>query len=257
MASFQWRLLCCVTRILSYINSINIIHSLRVQPWRQRTVLRSQITSVQMSSYFVNSLSTCYGQTVGLESCSEGGFHRNGNYQHAGAIYPGFPGARYPYSSKEERVDEQNGDFYGAPRLSHLPHSSPCSSPHSLHGGNHNSQNVHHIHSSERSSCNIRTNSNSSSYYPNGQISGGVERSRTTPPSQQPPPTPPDQSQQQGPVTGQTGTQNQAPHSPRPSDQSFPPPQIYPWMRRMQYSQGKGSMLLNIWLIEAFIDIVG
>lgn len=187
-----------------------------------------------MSSYFVNSLSTCYGQTVGLDSCSEASFHRNGNYQHSGTLYPGFPGGRYPYPSKEERIEDQNGDYYGAPRLSHLPHTSPCSSPHNLHVGNSNSQNVHHIPSSERSSCNIRTNSNSSgSYYPNGQLGGGVERNRTTPPSHQPPPTPPDQQQSQ--VSPQSAT-SQAPQSPRPTDQ-YTPPHIYPWMRRMQYSQ--------------------
>ncbi|KAJ8307092.1 hypothetical protein KUTeg_015176 [Tegillarca granosa] len=182
-----------------------------------------------MSSYFVNSLSTCYGQTVGLDSCSQGNFHRNGNYQHSGSIYGGFPGARYPYTSKEERPDDQNGDYYGTPRLSHLPHSSPCSSPHSLHGGTPNLQNVHPMHSSERSSCNLRTSSNSgNTYYPNGQLTG-VNGDRS-PPSHQAPPTSPESHQQ--PTTPQS-----APHSPRPSDQNYSAPQIYPWMRRMQYTQ--------------------
>ncbi|VDI04090.1 homeobox protein HoxA/B/C5, partial [Mytilus galloprovincialis] len=103
------------------------------------TVLRSENKTLlyQMSSYFVNSLSTCYGQTVGLESCAEGNFHRNGTFQHSGGIYPSFHGS-------------------------------------SIHGGTPNIPNVHHMHSS----------------------------------------------------------------NDRPADQSYGgSPQIYPWMRRMQYAQ--------------------
>ncbi|CAG2241278.1 homeobox protein Hox-B5b-like [Mytilus edulis] len=178
-----------------------------------------------MSSYFVNSLSTCYGQTVGLESCAEGNFHRNGTFQHSGGIYPSFHGSRYPFSAKDERSEEHNGDYYATQRLSHMPHSSPCSSPHSIHGGTPNIPNVHHMHSSNDRSCNIRTSSNSnSSYYPNGQLTN-VDRNRS-PPSQQPPPISP------------LPQQSQTPHSPRPADQSYGgSPQIYPWMRRMQYAQ--------------------
>lgn len=184
-----------------------------------------------MSSYFVNSLSTCYGQTVGLESCSEGNFHRNGTFQHSGGIYPGFPGSRYPFSAKDERSDDHNGDYYATQRLSHMPHSSPCSSPHNLHGGTPNIPNVHHMHSTSERSCNIRTSSNSnSSYFPNGQLTN-VDRNRS-PPSQQPPPVSP------------LPQQPQTPHSPRPADQSYGgAPHIYPWMRRMQYSQGKTNIV--------------
>lgn len=192
-----------------------------------------------MSSYFVNSLSTCYGQTVGLDNCAEPPFHRNGNYQHTSGLYPGFPGSRYPYTSKEERMDDQNGDYYGAPRLTHLPHTSPCASPHNLHIGTHSVQNVHPMHSSDRSNCNLRTSSGSS-YYPNGQLpnAGGLDRTRS-PPSQPTPPTPPDPSQQSQ-VSPQSNQSGQS-HSPRPGDAGYQAPHIYPWMRRMQYSQGKHS----------------
>lgn len=179
-----------------------------------------------MSSYFVNSLSTCYGgQTLGLDSCAEGNFHRNGTFQHSGGIYPGFHGSRYPFSAKDERLDDHTGDYYATQRLSHMPHSSPCSSPHNLHGGTPNVPSVHHMHSTSDRNCNIRTSSNNNNYYPNGQLTN-VDRNRS-PPSQQPPPVSP-------------LPQPQTPHSPRPSDQSYGgTPQIYPWMRRMQYSQGK------------------
>jgi hypothetical protein len=66
---------------------------------------------------------------------------------HSGGIYPGFPGSRYPFSAKDERSDDHNGDYYATQRLSHMPHSSPCSSPHNLHGGTPNIHNVHHMHS--------------------------------------------------------------------------------------------------------------
>ena len=186
-----------------------------------------------MSSYFVNSLSACYGQTMGLEGCGDGGFHRNGGYQHTGGLYHSFARAGYPYASKEERLDDPT-DYYGGPRLSHLPPNSPCGSPHNLHAGSQNIQNVHPL--SDRSAC-IRTSSNgSSSYYPNGHVGSVGDRNRS-PPSQQPPPTPP-QSQPQ-PQGGGTGSGPTSPHSPRPSDQGYQQPQIYPWMRRMQYAQGK------------------
>jgi len=193
-----------------------------------------------MSSYFVNSLSTCYGQTAGLDNCSDANFYRNVNYPPSGAVYPAFAGARYPYVSKQERIEDQNGDFYGTPRLSHLPATSPCSSPQNLHIGSHNSQNVHPLHSADRSSCSVRSNSTTGNgFYPNGQMRGGgttggggggggsgIEDSRTSP-QQHTPPTP-----THGPGHGQQ--QN----SPGDS-QSYPPPHIYPWMRRMQYSQGE------------------
>ncbi|XP_045210341.2 homeobox protein Hox-B4-like isoform X1 [Mercenaria mercenaria] len=183
-----------------------------------------------MSSYFVNSLSTCYGQTAGLDNCADGNFYRNVNYPPSGAVYPAFAGARYPYVSKQERLDEQNGDYYGTSRLSHLPPNSPCSSPQNLHTGSHTPQNVHPIHA-DRSSCSVRTNSNSgNAFFPNGQMrgagGGGGEESRT-PPQQHTPPTP-------------THTQAHGQQQNSPGEQqNYPPPHIYPWMRRMQYSQGK------------------
>lgn len=192
-----------------------------------------------MSSYFVNSLSTCYGQTAGLDNCSDGNFYRNVNYPPSGAVYPAFAGARYPYVSKQERLDEQNGDYYGTSRLSHLPPNSPCSSPQNLHTGSHTPQNVHPIHATDRSSCSVRTNSNTgNAFFPNGQMrgsgvgGGGLEESRT-PPQQHTPPTP---------THSQTHGQQQ--NSPG-EQQSYPPPHIYPWMRRMQYSQGKNGFPVN------------
>lgn len=187
------------------------------------------IYSSQMSSYFVNSLSACYGQTMGIDSCSDGSFHRNGNYQHTGAFYPGFPSARYPYPSKEERLDDN--DYYGGPRLSHLPPASPCGSPHSLNTGTPSLQTVHPMH--ERPSCNIRTGSNNNSYYHNGHIG---ERNRSSPSLQAPSTSPSSQ-----PPPGQ-GSGPTSPTSPRSqSDQQYNSPQIYPWMRRMQYTQGEFS----------------
>lgn len=182
-----------------------------------------------MSSYFVNSLSTCYGPNAGLNSCSGGNFHRNGNYSHSGNSYPSFGGTRYPYASKEERSDDQNGDYYSTPRLSHLP--PQCSSPDSMHGMSHN---VQQIPANERSSCNIRPSSdNNNTYYPNGQLTG-VEENRT-PPAQQPPPTPNPTNQQQ----------NHHTQPVRGGDDNYPQPQIYPWMRRMQYCQGMLVFLLS------------
>lgn len=190
-----------------------------------------------MSSYFVNSLSTCYGQTAGLDNCSEGNFYRNVNYPPSGAVYPTLAGTRYPYVSKQERIDEQNGDYYGTPRLSHLPPGSPCSSPQSLHSGSQTPLNVHPLHSIDRSSCSVRTSSNSgNSYFPNGQIRGGsVEESRT-PPQQHTPPTP---THPQPP-----GAHSQ--QSPSGDPQNYASPHIYPWMRRMQYSQGKNFIVIRM-----------
>ncbi|KAK3585761.1 hypothetical protein CHS0354_010523 [Potamilus streckersoni] len=186
-----------------------------------------------MSSYFVNSLSTCYGQTAGLDSCVDVNYHRNVNYPSAGSVYPSF-GARYPYISKQERLEDQNGDYYGTNRLSHLPPNSPCSSPPNMHGGSSHQQqhNLHPIQSTnERSSCSVRTNSNSgNSYFPNGQIRNNVEESRT-PPTQHTPPTPTHTQPQQ---------QNQQQQNPTHGENQFNGSHhIYPWMRRMQYSQGK------------------
>ncbi|KAL3836052.1 hypothetical protein ACJMK2_021505 [Sinanodonta woodiana] len=189
-----------------------------------------------MSSYFVNSLSTCYGQTAGLDSCVDVNYHRNVNYPSAGSVYPSF-GARYPYISKQERLEDQNGDFYGTNRLSHLPPNSPCSSPPNMHGGSSHQQqhNLHPIQSSnERSSCSVRTNSNSgNSYFPNGQIRNNVEESRT-PPTQHTPPTPTHTQPQQ---------QNQQQNSTHGENQFNGSHHIYPWMRRMQYSQGKEGIV--------------
>ena len=190
-----------------------------------------------MSSYFVNSLSTCYGQTAGLDNCSDGNFYRNVNYPPSGAVYPAFAGARYPYVSKQERLDDQNGDYYGTSRLSHLPPNSPCSSPQNLHTGSQTPHSVNPIHSTDRSSCSVRTNSNSGNgFFPNGQMragsgggggggGGGSVEERRTPPQQHTPPTP---TQQHGQLNSSGGDQ-----------QNYAPPHIYPWMRRMQYSQGK------------------
>jgi hypothetical protein len=45
--------------------------------------------------------------------------------------------------------------------------------------------------------------------------------------------------------------QPQTPHSPRPADQSYGgAPHIYPWMRRMQYSQGKKNIVLFWWVFS-------
>lgn len=198
-----------------------------------------------MSSYFVNSLSTCYGQTAGLDNCADGNFYRNVNYPPSGAVYPAFAGARYPYVSKQERLEEQNGDYYGTSRLSHLPPNSPCSSPQNLHVASHAPQNVHPIHSTDRSSCSVRTNSNSgNAFFPNGQMrgsgggggGGGLEESRT-PPQQHTPPTP-------------THTQGHGQQQNSPGEQSYPPPHIYPWMRRMQYSQGMFRFFRRIDVIK-------
>ncbi|KAH3700942.1 homeobox protein Hox-B4-like [Dreissena polymorpha] len=191
-----------------------------------------------MSSYFVNSLSTCYGQTAGLDNYSDGNIYRNVNYPPSGAVYPAFAGARYSYVSKQERLDDQNGDYYGSSRLSHLPPASPCSSPQNLHIGSHNIQNVHPIHSTDRSSCSVRSSNSNGGFYPNGQLrgvtggggtpvggSGGLEESRT-PPQQHTPPTP-------------THSQTHGQPQNSPGEQNYAPTHIYPWMRRMQYSQGK------------------
>ena len=200
-----------------------------------------------MSSYFVNSLSTCYGQTTGLDNCSDGNFYRNVNYPPSGAVYPAFAGARYPYVSKQERLDEQNGDYYGTSRLSHLPPNSPCSSPQNLHSGSHTPQNVHPIHATDRSSCSVRTNSNTgNAFFPNGQMrgGGGLEESRT-PPQQHTPPTP-----------THTQTHGQQQNSPG-EQQNYAPPHIYPWMRRMQYSQGENMYRFNLVIfINMFLYII-
>lgn len=163
---------------------------------------------------------------MGIDSCADGSFHRNGNYQHTGAFYPGFPSARYPYPSKEERLDDT--DYYGGPRLSHLPPASPCGSPHSLNNGTPNLQTVHPMH--ERPSCNVRTGSSNNSYFHNGHLG---DRSRSSP-TQQAPSTSPSSQQPPGQGSGPT-----SPTSPRSqsADQTYHSPQIYPWMRRMQYTQ--------------------
>lgn len=86
-----------------------------------------------MSSYFVNSLSTCYGQTAaGLQNCSEGGFDRADSFGPTSGAYSSFVGgttaARYPYASARPtgRHSDQNGDYYTTPRLTHLSPPPPA-----------------------------------------------------------------------------------------------------------------------------------
>ncbi|XP_050405796.1 homeobox protein Hox-B5 [Patella vulgata] len=172
-----------------------------------------------MSSYFVNSLSTCYGQTPTLENCSEGGYERNGNYGTGGGVYAGYASGRYPYSARGDRLSEQNGDYYGTPRLTHLPNSSPCSSPPSL-------QSV-----GERNQVEMRSNTtsnNNNSYFSSGHYNDSIDENRPNSAHSNSPP-----SHTPTPVDHRNIQEAQCP-SPRAGDSN--PPHIYPWMRRMQYS---------------------
>ena len=198
-----------------------------------------------MSSYFVNSISSCYGQS-GLETCSDGHFERNGSYHTSPGVYSSFAGGRYPYGSRADRiVEHQTPDFYTAPRLTHLPASSPCSSPPNINGGVHNqqgppqSQNAVTLNSRERS-CEMRnpTPSGGGGYFPNGQITNSVEDTR--PPSahsNSPPQTKPQTSPPRS--TPHPPRQQSHPPSPNRDDSNYSTPHIYPWMRRMQYSAGE------------------
>nr|AKV16306.1 homeobox protein HOX5 [Acanthochitona crinita]APD15645.1 homeobox hox 5 [Acanthochitona crinita] len=189
-----------------------------------------------MSSYFVNSLSTCYGQG-GIDNCSSGeSLDGHPNYtQPPRAVYhPGYPGARYPSyahsAPARERQPEQNGDYYGTPRLTHLPTShgsggqcSPPVNPHPAHGA---SPSPLPPQASTDRTCINNNNNNSGSpncntprtdtspFYPNGQMA----RDPGTP------------------SPAHTGQGQPTAHSPG-TPQYNSPPQIYPWMKRMQYGQ--------------------
>lgn len=205
-----------------------------------------------MSSYFVNSLSTCYGQG-GIDNCSSGeSLDGQPNYsQQSRPVYhPGYPGARYPSfahnAPARERPPEQNGDYYGTARLTHLPAShgstgqcSPPVNPHPAHGA---SPSPMSLQSSERACLNNNNNNSSncnnsrtetSPFYPNGQMS----REPGTPSPAH---------------SGQGGQTTPSAHSPG-TQQYATPPQIYPWMRRMQYGQGK--TLRSISFVEIFLVI--
>ena len=70
-----------------------------------------------MSSYFVNSLATCYNQGVG----DGGGPETRDSYPQSGSPYRGYGGTpAYPYAAQSPGVG-QNGDYYLTQRLSHPP----------------------------------------------------------------------------------------------------------------------------------------
>ncbi|XP_046577093.1 homeobox protein Hox-B4-like [Haliotis rubra] len=189
-----------------------------------------------MSSYFVNSLSTCYGQTAGLDNCSDGNFERNANYHSTGSVYSSFAGTRYPYSANRgDRItDQQNGDFYTTPRLTHLPASSPCSSPPHIQSSNHNAV---PMNTSDRN-CDLRSNSSASNggYFPNGQLNTSLDDSRPNSAHSTGSPTSRHETQSPQQPSPHPPGQNQHNQNPSHRSENFPPPQIYPWMRRMQYS---------------------
>ncbi|CAG5124508.1 unnamed protein product, partial [Candidula unifasciata] len=266
-----------------------------------------------MSSYFVNSLSACYGSgPAGLDPCTENisGYDRNPAHHHhqqqqhhhgsnvySPAVYGNSRYSNYHHArlnSEARYADSIHSEYYSVPRLSHLPPSSPsppplqtniscassCSPPSSSpqlcdrkhvssvcgtaeYRSNTSStpsnlstpsalQNVSNTGTNNQNSSG--TNNGEPGYYTTPGINNFLDDNKTScdspplsqrqklpqPAHQQPAAAP---SSPQSPSTKQQlqqQRQNEKGGSPNSqSDQgegSFPAPQIYPWMRRMQYS---------------------
>lgn len=270
-----------------------------------------------MSSYFVNSLSACYGSgPAGLDPCTESisGYDRNPGHHHhpqqqhhhssnvySQAVYGNSRYSNYHHArlNPEARyADSIHSEYYSVPRLTHLPPSSPSppplqtniscasSSPPSpspqlcerKHAPSVCSNSEYRSNSSStpssmsaptalqniptNSGANNQANSGSNStepgYYSTTGINNFLDDNKT--PCNSPPlsqrqklPQPAHQQSVVAPASPQSPSskqqlqqqqrQNEKGGSPNSqSDQgegSFPAPQIYPWMRRMQYSAGK------------------
>ncbi|PVD37288.1 hypothetical protein C0Q70_04285 [Pomacea canaliculata] len=199
-----------------------------------------------MSSYFVNSISACYGPGAGLaDHCLDPGYDRGvggggggsggglAGYSSHGGVYPGYGSSKYylGYSgSRGVMGGDPTGDYYSsaaAPRLSHPP---SMGHPHHHHH--------HHPHHHAASPCgspsdsggNMSPTALTSPAPPSGgggsagggeAGSGGSGVGDTSP----------------RPSSAHSGGAGSPPlHIKQRTDQKFPPPQIYPWMRRMQYS---------------------
>ncbi|KAH9498208.1 hypothetical protein Btru_007951 [Bulinus truncatus] len=274
-----------------------------------------------MSSYFMNSLATCYGPAT-LDPCTDpiSGYDRSPYHQQHhhhqqqqpqhGSVYAGYAGhQRYPgyhhsRPAPEPRyVESAASQYYSTPRLTHLSSGSPSpppashahisstpgslspsTSPHSMdrklssgiNGSSLTPSGV--INGSvptaalpgastlQKLSGNVPGASHGApcdnGYYPNPGLSNFLDEN--TPSCDSPPlaqrqkanKANPQHPQQQHPATAASPSSPPSPPSKlqRSSDKcgspnsqsegngsSFQAPQIYPWMRRMQYSAGDSN----------------
>lgn len=266
-----------------------------------------------MSSYFVNSLSTCYGPAA-LDPCADpiSGYdrshynqqpHHHHHQQNHGSLYaPSGYGAHQRYPNYHHHrpgadgryVESAASQYYSTPRLTHLtsgspspppaPHAhlnsivaaplSPSSSPQSLDrkltsGVALNGSSLAPSVALNGSSTplpnastlqNLSTNSGAhgapcdNGYYPNSGITNFLDENTPScdspplsqrhkankPPQQQYTSSAPPSSPPSPPSKQRSSEKGGSPNSQSDgSGSNFPAPQIYPWMRRMQYSAGR------------------
>ena len=233
-----------------------------------------------MSSYFVNSLATCYGGGGGPQDTEARDYTQPASpYRAYTAVNSPGP---YPYNSASPSP-AQNGDYYNlSPRLSHppirdttpgsppghnrnMPGYGPPASTHldAHHRGYNNTTpsssttSTNNNNSSQQVPQNLTINSNSSSAPPTSSTSNNNTSATplpTSPSSTSPPPSNASSSKgPDSPVGSPDGggsssgaSQSGASSTTQVPSQTSVTPTIYPWMRRMHLGHGEYSYMVSL-----------
>ena len=216
-----------------------------------------------MSSYFVNSLTTCYNQGVG----DGGGGEAPRDYPQTGSPYRGYSVSNppYPYGSPSPNTG-QNGDYYMTQRLSHPPLGRDTTSPPNNVMGTENTSTPTNTaadySTTSRYTANHSSTSNSSELSPidsspqppqqttnvnasnnNNNNNNNTSSTVPSPDSSQSPPASNTTSQRQNSTGSEQSSSSPPPGQQNQTSASSPgsQPHIYPWMRRMHVGHGKHS----------------
>ncbi len=226
-----------------------------------------------MSSYFVNSLATCYNQGVGDGG---GGEAAPRDYPQTGSPYRGYSISNppYPYGSPSPNTGH-NGDYYMTQRLSHPPLGRDTTSPPNNvmgtentaqtltpadysttsrynntanHSSTSNSSELSPIDSSPQPPPQQTTIANNSNNNNSNNNNNNTSSTLPSPDSSQSPPASNTISQRQN-STGSEQSSSSPPPGPQNQTSASSPgsqPHIYPWMRRMHVGHGKHSTICYV-----------